>query len=78
MNTSIVSLIIEKQLTIWKKKTLSLISKNDYTNGSKIERTMEIIATFSNKNSEELNKLYLKSDVILLTHSSENFLKVSV
>ena len=51
--------------------------KNDYPDDEEIERTKQIIKLFNIKSGKELNKLYLKSDVILLADVFEDFVKVS-
>ena len=51
--------------------------KNKYPGDDEIERTREIIKLFDIKNREELTKLYLESDVILLADVFERFVKVS-
>ena len=52
--------------------------KNGYPDDEEIERTDKIIETFNIKNGKELTKLYLKSDVILLTDIFEKFINVSI
>ena len=52
--------------------------KNKCPDDEKIERTMDIIEKFNNKNGEELTQIYLKSDVLLLACVLEKFIKVSV
>ena len=52
--------------------------KNKCPNDEDIERTMDIIKRFNNKNAEELTEIYLRSDVLLLACAFENFIKVSV
>ena len=51
--------------------------KNKCPDDEEIERTEEIIKLFDIKNGEKLTKLYCKSDVILLAHVIEKFVKVS-
>ena len=50
--------------------------KNNFLDDEEIERTKQIIELFDFKNGEEVTKLYLKSDVILLT-VLEKFVKIS-
>ena len=52
--------------------------KNKCPDDEEIERTMNIIDKFNNKNGKELTELYLKSDVLLLTCVFDKFLKVSI
>ena len=52
--------------------------KNGYPDDEEIQRTKNIIKRFSIKNGEELTKIYLKSDVLLLACVFEKFIKVSV
>ena len=52
--------------------------KNKCPGNEEIERTMDIINVFNNKNGEELREIYLKSDVLLLACVFEKFIKVSV
>ena len=49
--------------------------KNKCPRDDDIQRTEEIIKKFVIKNGEEINKLYLESDVVLLADVFENFLK---
>ena len=51
--------------------------KLDYPDGEEIERTKQIIELFNIKNGKELTKLYLKSDVILLSDVFQKFVEVS-
>ena len=51
--------------------------KNGYPKENEIERTKEIIKEFNFKNGEELTRLNLKSDVLLLSCVFEKFIKVS-
>ena len=46
--------------------------KNDYPDDEEKERTKEIIKLFNIKDGEEFNRLYCKSDVILLADVFEN------
>ena len=65
------------------QKPVSNLRKEDFY--SKLKKNVLVmkkrkeknIKQFSNKNGEELNKLYLKSDVILLTCEFEKFTKIS-
>ena len=52
--------------------------KNKCPDDEEIERTMDIIKKFSDKNGEELTEIDLKSDVSLLASVFEKFVKVSV
>ena len=51
--------------------------KNECPNDEETERTNEIIKLFDNKIGEELTKIYLRSDVVLLVDVFEKFVKVS-
>ena len=52
--------------------------KNKCPDDEEIERTKEINKIFNIKNGEELTKIYLHSDVLLLACVFEKFIKVSV
>ena len=52
--------------------------KNDHPSDEEIERTKKIIEKFNIKNGEEITRLYLKKDVLLLTCVFEIFIKVSI
>ena len=60
-----------------KRENLFSKLKNDYPDDDEIERTKGIIKLFSNKDGEELTRLYCKSGVILLADVFEKFVKVS-
>ena len=49
--------------------------ENKCPDGDEIQRTKDFIKTFDIKNGEELTKLYLKCDVILLADLFEKFIK---
>ena len=51
--------------------------KNKRPDDEEIQITTEIIKIFDIKNGEELTKLYLKSDVVLLADVLEKFNKIS-
>ena len=51
--------------------------KNDYPDDSEIARIKENIKVFDIKKGEELTKIYLKNDIILLADVFEKFVKVS-
>ena len=51
--------------------------KNTYPNDAEVERTKKNIKLFNNRKREELTKIYLNSDKILLTCVFEKFIKVS-
>ena len=55
------------------KENFFSYSKNKCPSDDEIQRTEEIITIFVIKNGEELNNLYLKSDVIFLADVFENF-----
>ena len=75
MNNSKVLMIIKNRLTIWRKRTSLVGSKKACPSVEKLEITEEIIETLNFKNGEELSKLFLKSDVILLPEVFKFFLK---
>ena len=52
--------------------------KNKCPDDEEIERTMDIIKRFHNKNGEELTQQYLKIDVLLLACVFEKTIKISV
>ena len=54
------------------------ILKNQGPSDDEIQRTEEIFETIVIKNGEELNKLYLKSDLILLAETFEKLIKTSI
>ena len=58
-------------------KTSSVNSKK-CPDDNEIKRTKEIIKSFNIKNGEELTRLYLKIDVLLLACVFEKFIKVSI
>ena len=51
--------------------------KNKSPEDDEITRTKETIKVFDNKNREDLNKIYLKSDLIFLADVFEKFVKLS-
>ena len=61
-----------------KKRDFFSKLKNDNPSEQKIERTKQIFEIFNIKNGEELTKIYLKSDIILLRCVIEKFLEVSI
>ena len=61
-----------------KKKDFFSKLKNDCPSDEEIERTQETNKTIIIENGQELTKLYLKSDVILLTCVFEKGIKVSI
>ena len=52
--------------------------KTDYPDDKEIQQTMDIIKKINIRNGEELTRLYLKNDVLLLACVFEKFVKVSV
>ena len=68
----------QKPVDNFKKEDFFSKLKNKCPDDEEIQRTMNIIKKFNIKNGEELTEIYLKSDVLLLTCVSENFIKVSV
>ena len=60
-----------------KKEDFFSTLKNKRPDDEEIERTMNNIDKFNFKNGKELTEIYLKSDVLLLTCVSEEFIKVS-
>ena len=68
------------------KKPVYNLKKEDFFNKLKIkcpndeeiQRTEEIFEIFDIKSGEELTKLYLKSDVVLLADVFEKFIKISI
>ena len=52
--------------------------ENDHPIGNEIDWTKDGNKVFLNRNGEELTKLYIKSDVILLADSFEKIIKVSI
>ena len=57
----------QKPVNNLKKEEFFNKSKNDYLSDKEIERTKEIIKRFNFKNGEELTRIFLKRDVLLLT-----------
>ena len=70
-------MIIKNLLIIWKKDFFSN-SKNKCPSDEERHRTKEFFKNFDIKNGEELIKLYLKSDVILLADVFEKPIKTSI
>ena len=68
----------KKSVINLEKKDFFSKLKNKCPGDEEIERTMDIIKTINIKNGEELNEIYLKSDVLLLACKFEKFMKVSV
>ena len=68
----------QKFVDNWKEEDFFNKLKNDYPSDKEIERTEKIIKLLNIKNGEELTRLYLKSDVILLACVFEKFIKVSI
>ena len=68
----------QKPVNNLKKQHFFSKLKNGYPNDEEIQRTMDIIKRFNNKNGEKLTEIYLKSDVLLLACVFEKFIKVSV
>ena len=62
----------------FKKEDFFIKLKIDYLSDEEIERTNEIIKLFNVKNGEKLTRLFLKSDVLLLTCVFEKTIKVSI
>ena len=68
----------QKPVDNLKKEDFFSKLKNKCPDDEEKERTKEIIKIFDIKNGEELTKIYLKSDVLLLACVFEKFIKVSV
>ena len=68
----------QKPVINLKKENFFSKLKNKCPDDEEIERTMDIIKNFDNKNGEKLTEIYLKSDVSLLACVFEKFIKVSV
>ena len=68
----------QKPVNELKKEHFFSKLKNKCPDDEEIQRTMVIIERFNIKNGEELTKIYLKSDVLLLACVFEKFIKVSV
>ena len=60
-----------------KKENFFIKLKNTCPDNDEIERTKEVFKVFHVKNGEDITRLYLKSDVILLADVFEKFVKVS-
>ena len=65
----------QKPVDNLKKEDFFSESKNKCPDDTKIERAKGIIKAFNIKNGEELTRLYLKSDVLLLACVFEKFFK---
>ena len=63
-----------KPVNILKKEDFFSKLKDKCPDDNELERTKEIIKVFDVKNGEQLTKLYLKSDVVLLADVFEKFL----
>ena len=68
----------QKPVNNLKEKDFFSKLKNKCPDDEEIERTMNIINKFNIKKREELTKIYLKSDVLLLACVFEKCIKVSV
>ena len=67
----------QKPVANLKKEDFFSKLKNECPDDSEIERTKQTIKFFNIKNGEELTRLYMKTDIILLTDVFEKFIKVS-
>ena len=67
----------KKPVDILQKEDFFSKLKNKCPEGNGITRTKKFSEVFDIKNGEELTKIYLKSDVILLADVFEKFVKVS-
>ena len=68
----------QKPVDNLKKEDFFSKLKNKCPDDDEIERPMDIIRRFNVKNGEELTKICLKSDVLLLACVFEKFIKISV
>ena len=68
----------EKPVDKLKKEDFFSKLNNACPSVKKMERIREIMKIFNIKNGEDLTRIYLKSDVILLADVFENFIKVSI
>ena len=71
-----VSMLIKKPVDSLKKEDFFSKLKNQCPDDAEIQRTVDIIKRFNFKNGEELTKINLKSDVLLLTCIFEKFINV--
>ena len=71
-------MIIKNLWTVLRKVDFFSNIKIDYPSNEEIERTKEITKLFNIKNGGKLTRLYLKSDVFLLTCVFEKFSSVSI
>ena len=68
----------QKPVDNLKKEDFFRKPKNSCSDDEEMERTKEFIRKFDDKNGEQLNRIYLKSDIVLLTDVSEKFMKLSI
>ena len=61
-----------------KKEDFFTKLKNKYPDDDEVQRTKETIKIFDSENADDLTKLCLRSDVILIADLFENFINISI